>query len=226
MNQYKRLGIGIVLVLLAGGGFFALSRSTSKQGNNTDPNSVSIIADSNFTMSIASGNTDNPDNPVIYDYEFESKDRWQVKSDGLPEQFHMIWIEGTAYSYSTVDESWIAFTAPSSDDTTAQALGNAYIGDEFDRFKENATLTENQECPAGTCNLYTVTNYSTNREGLLVNAKLFIDTSTGYVSRYMYELAGEGTVDATFTYGEDISISAPIENVRTLDLDAETSLPE
>ena len=211
----KIIGLIIAGLLLVGGVVYVINESdstnnsglttneSSEQQSNSDSGEAEFnpVANSNEAFKATITGTSNGEEfSAVLEYDGEGNGRFSASSQ-----------DGETVFYYTQDgfiscQMDTCYRLPT-DGPTPFSIGEyTYTEEDFDDFKDNATYLGKQDCPAGTCDVWQITE-----EG--VETKIFLNSSDRRISQVIGALDGE-TTTIVYEFG-DVNITIP-ENIEEI----------
>ncbi len=215
MNLSKQQVVGLVVaLLLIVGGVLAFTRLQNGDENGdqqaaeqTDNDyeelarATEAMSDASFIATITGDSTEGPIN-VTMEQDGQGSSRFVTEQNGTTLQF----IITPDAAYSCENDDCMQFASEDVEGSFFEPDDFVYSEDDMDVLQANATFAGQEECPAGTCNVWEVTEGADT-------SRIYISTSDNTISQVSVT-GPEGSFNITYDY-QDVTITPP-ENAEVM----------
>lgn len=205
MNKRMMIAAIAALILIGGGVFFATRGDDNKKASTNSPQG-STSQQSNGSASFSPVSTEGLAFSAAI--SVDGKDSGTIQSDGKGKisysstqagQNIRIVYTSDAY-YSCTGDTCYKYSTSTSSGASFNPSDYQYTNDQLSGYKSGAVNKGRQSCPAGTCNVWSVTvNGATS--------SIFIDTKTSRISQVESAISGK-TTKITYVY-KSVTIDVP-----------------
>lgn len=202
------IAVVIVLVLIAGAGFYVLQKdSDDPEQNSTTPTAVNtadgkIEPPYRITATIVDSSDKTKNSNVTVDYV--SDKNWKIVSKSSEGTSEVVFTGD--YQYLNNGGKWtrIPYSAGNTDNTTSIDAYNV-SNDDIQNYKDNSTQQPDEACGSATCEVFKVTNPSG-----FDTATIYINKSNGNFTKLVYQ-KGSTTTTVEYDFDSPVSAEAPAD---------------